>query len=107
MARDNFTPVLPKVDMQNDTIYRVALDRCRQSVGIIRECDEILEIMTFLPRKPQTDRGALQLAKDLAYVAWDLEERAKEFLDGLRYYEAYRKVNVERELVTSQLPCAA
>lgn len=93
--------------MQNDTIYQGALERCRQSIGVIRECDEILQISTPIPRKPQTDRGALLLAKDLAYVAWHLEQKAIELIDGERYYAAYLKATAEYEQAKRQLALAA
>lgn len=93
--------------MQNDTIYRNALERCRESIGVIRECDEILEISTPLPRKPQTDSGALQLAKDLAYVAWDLEQKAREQIDFERYSKAYIEAKKEYEQAQRQPALAA
>jgi hypothetical protein len=93
--------------MQNDTIYRAALERCRDSIGVIRECDKILEISTPLPRKPQTDRGALQLSRDLAYLAWDLEMKAKAFIDGERFFAAYIEATREYEQAQRRLAIAA
>lgn len=83
------------------------LDLCRTEIRVIEACDRVLEIRTPLPAKPRDEREAKRVLRDLRYVAWLLEGRRKEFLDGQAFEREYRAQTAAYEQAKAQMAQAA
>lgn len=87
--------------------FKTSIELCRNEIRVIENCDKVLEIKTPLPAKPRDMVEAKRVLKDLRYVAWLLEGRRKEFLDGQAYEREYHASSAAHEQIKARLTAAA